>query len=284
MKRIVFYTLLFLAFLIQGCDSSDEFGTDNTTKPYPWTHLKFNNNPEIFQFAIISDRTGRVRPGVFADGIKKISLLQPEFVITVGDIIEGYKKNEDQIEEQWDMMMGVINKLEMPFFFIPGNHDFNNELTKKVWKVRFGKDYYYFVYKNVLFLCLNGSGPIEDDQIEYFNNVLGNHQNVRWTLVFIHKPRWEREKNDDWNKFEHLLENRDYTVFAGHMHVYNKEIRNGKKYYTLATTGGKSGLSGPAHGEFDHVMWITMTDDGPMVTNLTLDGIFDDDPRDDYEQ
>ena len=68
------------------------------------------------------------------------------------------------------------------------------------------------------------------------------------------------------------------------MHTYNKEIRNGKKYYTLATTGGKSGLSGPAYGEFDHIMWVTMTDDGPRVTNLTLEGIFDDDPRNGSEQ
>ena len=29
-------------------------------------------------------------------------------------------------------------------------------------------------------------------------------------------------------------------------------------------------------GEFDHVAWITMTDDGPIMANLMLDGIWDE--------
>ena len=284
MKKTAFSILIFFTILITGCQTSDRIQTDLTSGPNPWTHLKFKNVSQDFQFAVISDRTGRVRPGVFTDAIQKTNLLQPEFVITVGDIIEGYKKTTEQVDEEWDTMLTVIDQLEMPFFFVPGNHDFNNDITKKVWKQRFGKDYYYFIYKNVLILCLNSSGPIEQEQINYFKNVLQKKHNVRWTLVFMHKPRWNREQKQDWDKFEALLGNRDYTVFAGHMHTYNKEIRNGKNYYTLATTGGKSGLSGPAHGEFDHIMWITMTDNGPMVTNLAIEGIYDDDPRNGLKQ
>jgi len=173
---------------------------DEDSGPNPWTHLQLNNNPRNFQFAIISDRTGRVRPGVFADGIQKLNLLQPEFVITIGDVIEGSEKSEQEINEQWDMMLPIINRLEMPFFFIPGNHDFKSKATKDIWKERFGRDYYHFIYQDVLFLCLNGAGPIGDDQIEYFDNVLKKN-GVRWTLVFLHKPRWSRQERADWNKF-----------------------------------------------------------------------------------
>jgi hypothetical protein len=41
--------------------------------------------------------------------------------------------------------------------------------------------------------------------------------------------------------------------------------------------GGGSGLSGPVFGQFDHVMWVTMTDNGPVMANLMLDGIWDKD-------
>jgi len=45
----------------------------------------------------------------------------------------------------------------------------------------------------------------------------------------------------------------------------------------LATTGGGSKLRGRAFGEFDQVAWVTMTDHGPRIANLLLDGIWNED-------
>ncbi|MCH7944837.1 MAG: serine/threonine protein phosphatase, partial [Armatimonadetes bacterium] len=56
----------------------------------PWTHLDLVNDPENFQFAIVTDRTGGHRAGVFPDAMRKLNLLQPEFVMSVGDPVEGY--------------------------------------------------------------------------------------------------------------------------------------------------------------------------------------------------
>jgi hypothetical protein len=72
---------------------------------------------------------------------------------------------------------------------------------------------------------------------------------------------------------EELLRDREHTVFVGHRHHYVKYERNNGKYFMLATTGGGSSLRGPRLGEFDHVVWVTMTSDGPVVANLHLDGI-----------
>src|SRR5438128_10988446 len=56
----------------------------------PWTHLRMNNSPSDFRFAIVSDRTGSHRAQVFARAVERLNLLQPEFVLSVGDLIEGY--------------------------------------------------------------------------------------------------------------------------------------------------------------------------------------------------
>jgi hypothetical protein len=72
---------------------------------------------------------------------------------------------------------------------------------------------------------------------------------------------------------EAALSRRPYTVFAGHFHQYCLYKRHGRRYITLATTGGASGLGGPSSGQFDHVTWVTMTDEGPSIANLLLDGI-----------
>ena len=36
--------------------------------PTPWTSLDVNDDPNRFQFANVTDRTGGHRPGVFEDG------------------------------------------------------------------------------------------------------------------------------------------------------------------------------------------------------------------------
>ena len=58
---------------------------DKTGSVHPWNHLNLNNDPDNFQFAIVTDRTGGHRPGVFEDAVHKLNLLQPEFVMSVGD-------------------------------------------------------------------------------------------------------------------------------------------------------------------------------------------------------
>ena len=264
----------------------------DTTRP--WTNLNLNNSPRNFQFAIVTDRTGGVRDGIFEDAIRKLNLLQPEFVMSVGDLISGYTQKPDLILQEWKEFFGLVARLKMPFFFVPGNHDLSNAVEHKFWEQLVGKKYYFFTYGDVLFLCLNSDDPtakIGDEQIAYFDKVLKDHTGVRWTLVFLHRPLWVGdtgtfEQNPatydgtGWGKFEQLLQGRPYTVFAGHLHAYTKQVRHDRNYITLATTGGGSALRGAEnYGEFDHVAWVTMTDEGPVLANLALSGIWDENLR-----
>ena len=258
---------------------------DLPTAEKPWTSHRLKNDPEAFQFVIVGDRTGSRRPGVFPEALTKLNQLEPEFTISVGDLIEGYTDDEKQIDREWDELLGFVNKrLSMPFFFVPGNHDVYSDVSRKKWIERFGSLYYHFKYKDVLFLVLYSGGRTESeisaDQIQYAKEVLEENQDVRWTCVFFHKPLWAYQeasgKNNGWDKVEALLGDRPFSVFAGHAHGYTKYVRNGRTYLVLATTGGRSNLSGPASSAFDHVAWVTMTDQGPKVANIMLDGLWDE--------
>src|SRR4051794_7084998 len=127
------------------------------------THLKLNNDSDEFQFAIVSDRTGGHRARVFSQAVAQLNLLQPEFVVSVGDLIEGYTTDADRLAQQWREFQGYISQLQMPFFYVPGNHDLSNLAEEQVWKEKFGRRYYDFVYKNVLFLCLCTEDPPEEE-------------------------------------------------------------------------------------------------------------------------
>lgn len=292
MKRItaISLTLALLAGLLPALGaqepSSPELDIAIPEGPKPWTSLELNNGSDQFQFAIVTDRTGGHRPGIFMEGVKRLNLLQPEFVMSVGDLIEGYTEDTVELNRQWDEFDGFVRQLEMPFFYVPGNHDITNKVMQDLWKKRLGPTHYYFIYRDVLFLCLDSEdryrgasrGSISDEQYEWIKQTLAEHQDVRWTLLFMHQPLWlQNEDPVRWFDVENLLQDREHTVFVGHRHHYVKYERNNGNYFMLATTGGGSSLRGPELGEFDHVVWVTMTEKGPVIANLQLEGIWNED-------
>lgn len=247
----------------------------------PWTNLQVNADPEQFHFAVVADRTGGHRPRVFSQAVHRVNLLQPHFVISVGDLIEGYTLKEDLVTQQWEEFDGYVRHFAMPFFYVPGNHDLTNKMQVRIWSERYGRRYYSFVYKNVLFVCLNSENPpdgmatIDPEQQKWVAQVCAAHPQVRWTFVFLHEPLWtarDLEKNG-WAAVEQALAGRKYTVFCGHVHRYQLFRRHGMDYFQLATTGGVSRLRGTDYGEFDHVAWVTMKKDRPVVAQILLDGI-----------
>jgi hypothetical protein len=313
---------------------SDAFYIDDELKPY--THLNFKNDPEEFQFAMITDNAGGAREGVFPKAVEMANLLQPEFVVHAGDLIEGYSDDDEKIRAWWHEIDEELNRLEMPFFFLPGNHDYYSDASVKAWAERFGgqRGYYHFVYKNVLFLMVNTEDPpktveilqrdnperyaliaanypvmeelqakehqtaedgkrlmelaepieewlgevhISDDQVAYFEEVLKTNSDVRWTFCFTHAPPFftpTEAKRDPGNftKIEALLSDRPYTVFSAHTHTYNYDVRNGRDYITTATSGAMNVVR---PGAMDHLVWVTMTNDGPKIVNLLMNGMMD---------
>ena len=304
-----FLPVLFAVVLcnLSGCkpQSPPEIAKiDQSAPTNPWTNLEWNNDPTNFQFVVVTDRTGGMRPGIFEQGVEKVNLLQPEFVLSVGDLIQGYTEDVDEIKRQWDEFDEFVKRLNMPFFYVVGNHDITNKIMEDIWKERLGSTYYHFVYHDVLFLCLNSEEGLDahrssffsEQQRAYVQQALADNPDVRWTMVFLHKPVWlaQESENEDvkqqieksgWSEIESMLQGRKHTVFAGHIHRYTHRTRNNSKYITLATTGGGSRLGGPIFGQFDHVLWVTMTDQGPVMANLMLEGIWDDDfSREDVEK
>jgi len=251
----------------------------------PWSDKPVLNDPSRFHFAVMTDRTGGHRPGVWMHAVRNLNLLRPEFVVSVGDLIEGYTNDVARAQQEWSEFLGFINELQMRFFFVAGNHDVTNPMLHDLWRKHFGREWYSFDYKGVHFLCLSSEDPsatLGEEQVKWAEDDLKKHRDARWTFVLLHKPLWvyaERElaagnpDRTNWTKIAAALGSRPHTVFAGHVHHYVQFERNGSNYYQLATTGGGSQLRGEAYGEFDHVVWVTMEPDGPRIANIRLDGV-----------
>ena len=251
----------------------------------PVTHLRWNEVIGDFQFALVSDRTGGHRAKIFSQAVHKLNLLQPAFVLSVGDLIEGGKKTDAQYQKEWAEFDGFIAKLTVPFFYVPGNHDTGTTGSAKYWEEKLGRRHYHFVYRDVLFLLLDSDDPpgkngaIGAEQAAWAKQTLEANRHVRWTVAVVHRPLWAANNGakNGWNRIEEALAGGRYTVFAGHVHRFQKFTRNGQHYYQLATTGGSSTLRGVEQGEFDHITWVTMKKDGPVIAHVTLDAILAED-------
>jgi len=330
MSTILSVIVAVFIVLSSGCAAREKtspesvfsYDTDRISDARPWTAKEFQNDPESFQFVIIGDRTGGANVlKTFEIAMQQINLLQPEFVINVGDLIEGYSDQPAELNTEWDQIDSTLNVLDAPFFRTAGNHDIANKTAQAVWLERYGATYYDFVYQNVLFLVLDsednsrpapppgmkekielynrlqvedpdkakamlaefmsdeavvaGLGkPVEfsDAQVDWVRKTLEAHSDVRWTFMFMHEPCWENP-SDSFKEIQTLLASRKHTMFGGHLHYYDYDNIDGFEYITMGPAGASFHHEGP--GNVDHIMWVTVTDEGPQIANIALKGLFD---------
>ena len=166
----------------------------------PWTHLNFDNDPEDFRFAIVPDRSGGDFRGAFTNALKCVNMMRPEFVMTVGDLVQGVT-TPDRLTKQQIELTNFTSKVKAPFFYVVGNHDItrsravyplHHEDSSKVWREFYGdKTYYSFKYKRCLFMIVDTmSGrdsrknqcAITPEQYDWINNTLADNADVRWTF------------------------------------------------------------------------------------------------------
>ena len=283
--------------------------------PKPWTNTRFDDAPGDFTFAVVTDLQSGYRKGVFEVAAAELGLLHPAFIITVGDLIDGGTEDAAKLNAEWDEFDARLAGTHAPFFHVGGNHDLTNMVQRRVFEARYGRRYYHFSYKGVLFLVLDTEdypparmaeiyhlrddylqalktdpakaetlpyatlmeakvGEVGPEQSAYFERVLKAHPKARWTVVLMHKPAWRREDGHGLARIEAALKGRPYTLLNGHLHRYGYTTRNGQDYITLGTTGGGRAFDG-SQGAMDHMIWVTMTRDGPSIANLKLDGVLD---------
>ena len=278
--------------------SNKRFFHEVTTERKPWTHENFGggSDSDDFNFIIFGDRAGACVQSITEAAFRKINLLNPDFVMSVGDFIRGLSNegvSREFLTRQWAAFEKERDKCEPPFFHVTGNHDIpapdpafpgGHELMTEMWEERFGVTYYAFIFKDVLFICLHTMDEVCDigeKQLEWALETLKKHHNVRWTFVFMHSPRtWVRGKN--FARFTDAINDRNYTVFAGDMHNYQRYRRHGRNYYMVGVTGAQCKfagvpLRGVPFGEFQQLVWVSFKNGEPRVSVLELDGIHEDD-------
>lgn len=317
MKQLLVFLLLAFLLALPSCRQRATVFTHGMSpgSAVPWLGEAFDNAAEKFTFGIVTDLNGEEREGVFSVAVEQLNLLRPELIVTVGDLVEGASSHVDSIAAEYDDFDARARKAKAPLFHVGGNHDLIDPVMRQVWKDRYGAYYYYFIYKNVLFLMLDTEDHTDQRRAEI-------HEARQAAIKVMDGPEPEKAREMAYFKmpergtgnigeeqaayFQKVIADHpevSWTLIFMHKPVWKREgagsleplekslasrpytVFGGHVHsYSHTVKNNKDhiilGTTGGDQGaddpnSFDHVTLVTMTREGPSIANLRLDGILD---------
>lgn len=317
MKYWLWFSLMWCVFVFSCQNDQQTFKHSIISEEKPWTSDAFDVSDQKFSFVIHGDLTGGEREGVFDEAVSKINLLRPEFIVNVGDLIEGAEKDSLAWVEQWESFDTRSAKARAPLFYAGGNHDLTGNLGQNIWKDRYGRPYYHFIYKNTLFLILDSEdhGAKGHDRMEMLRNEAlaiyndeGPEAFSKTTYARTPERKWGRIGEEQSQYFIDVIEqnpNVNWVFLLVHKPVWENlnadnffEIEQALEKFNYSVFYGHThvynfssrkgmdyinlattgGEQFPIKGfSEDHIMWVTVDSSEVSIANLMLSGLLSKD-------
>ena len=213
-----------------------------------------SNQTNDFRFSILGDRTGDADPLVYEQVWRDIDKLHPDFVINVGDTIQG--GNDATAAAEWRALRPIWDRYKLPQFFTPGNHDIWSHISRRIYEKQTGHPAFYgFNYQNAHFTVLDNSQTenLTDQQMDFLERDLQQNKDRDPKFVLFHKPFWLIPVMFQSSQFPFHQLIKQYGVryvISGHGHQFRRSVQDGIVYIEAGSSGGKLKGQGFERGWF----------------------------------
>ena len=210
--------------------------------------MAFGQTPNSFRFAILGDRTGTADARVYEGIWREIDAEHPDFVINVGDTIEG--GDLARAATEWSALRPLFAGYKM--YFTPGNHDIWSPESEKLYIAETHRPPFYgFDYQSAHFTVLDNSrsDDLSPEQLAFLESDLKASAGRAPHFVFFHRPFWLLPLKLRSGEFALHRLARQYGVnyvISGHGHQIAYLERDGVVYLEVGSSGGSMarGLNG----------------------------------------
>jgi Icc protein len=216
-----------------------------------------------FRFAILGDRTGRAQAGVYEQVWREIDAERPDFVVNVGDTIEG--GNDATVESEWDGLRPLFQRYSRyPLYFTPGNHDIWSPKSRRVYERETGRPPHYgFDYGGAHFTVLDNSQSDEltAGELDFLEKDLAGSAARNPKFVFFHQPSWlipVLVQNPD-TRLHRIASKYGVThIVSGHVHKFGRFEMDGIVYLLVGSSGARLRGASFEDGWFYHHVLATV--------------------------
>ena len=196
-----------------------------------------------FRFVILGDRTGSAFPGAYEEAWKETDMDRPDFVINVGDTIQG--GNDETLDPEWRHIQESLTPYrKYKLFFVPGNHDVWSLASAQAFQKYTGRPLHYsFNYGQAHFVVLDNSrsDSLPFEELSFLKRDLEANRKQKLKFVFFHRPSWIFKvllRDPDFPLHKLALQYGVKYFVCGHIHEMLRFELDGVTYLSMASSGG----------------------------------------------
>jgi len=135
----------------------------------------------------------------FEQAVRQINILQPEFVLICGDLVNIPK------DSSYADFKRIMKGFRMPCYCVPGNHDTGatpTPVSLDYYRKTIGKDHYSFRKNGYSFIAVNTQlwkASLEDESEkhdQWFRQILGRAGKKGPAIVFGHIPFYDKDPEE----------------------------------------------------------------------------------------
>ena len=211
-----------------------------------------------FSFSVCGDSRGN--PDTYRKVLEAVMADGSEFLIHTGDLVN------EGTESLWQEFQATMAGFALPFYPVPGNHDsLDGQLDGYLTYSRAPAAHYAFDQGPVHFtLADSHNGGIGARELDWLReDLLSTDQPIK--MVFLHHPPFDPDGTDHimaygQEAFMTLMAEQEVDyVFAGHIHAYAQEERDGI-VYTISGGAGAPLYTGDHPQAFYHYLRVSIQD------------------------
>jgi predicted phosphodiesterase len=225
---------------------------------------------DTLNFYVFGDSQG------YQGGLEQIVTIaneyRPDFVFHCGDLTPFGQEN------QYADVLAVLDEFTVPLYTTPGNHDIRLGGGARYIE-HFGEPNYSFDLDSAHITAFNSSASdISEEDFEWLENDL-TESNADWKFVFTHIPPFDPRPEENHTLLNATTSTRlvslfNYsgvsTVFTGHIHMYNRTMKDGVRY-VISGGAGANLVAEPDQGGLYHFINVTLSESNLLIECIEID-------------